>query len=356
MAHPWASGATAWLSAQLGVRPLEPGYRRWSASPTLLDFGRFSALGGAVPTPHGPISLSVDYATGALNITVPPGTRAVSVVLPTRGARVASVRGVEGAHPFTVRRGDTLDLGAFAAGTHRLRLDFDEVHAASALAQEGGPWDPSTPPAPSEFVAEAVSVDRSGGGQWRGRYGRAGHVLFAYAHGEDVSSLPPQIRGVYAAGNPGNTGERPYPVPGRKLCTQGSAYACNIWGRTTADPRAPEPPATGGQQRAIGGVSSRRWASFHVDVAASEGHRYNITFYCVDFDGAHIREAIKVHRGDMGVAAPMVLLEDFDSGVYVTYTIAGPARFRFLQVPSAEGLLNGFPPRPVVSAVFFDAP
>ena len=45
-----------------------------------------------------------------------------------------------------------------------------------------------------------------------------------------------------------------------------------------------------------------------MDVAASEGHRYNITFYCVDFDGAHIREAIKVHRGDMGVAAPMVLL------------------------------------------------
>lgn len=42
------------------------------------------------------------------------------------------------------------------------------------------------------------------------------------------------------------------------------------------------------------------------------------------------------------------------AGVYVTYELAGSARLRLVEAPSAAGNKRGFPPRPVISGVFFD--
>ena len=114
------------------------------------------------------------------------------------------------------------------------------------------------------------------------------------------------------------------------------------------------------------GLSGNRWASFHVDIeAADETTPYNITLYFLDYAGLDIRQGIKLLRGGSPSAdgastvyrtiAPMVLVEDFaTTGKYVTYTVAGSLRFRFVQVPSPKGNVKGIPPRPVVSGVFFD--
>ena len=117
----------------------------------------------------------------------------------------------------------------------------------------------------------------------------------------------------------------------------GRAYACGKWGAPTDDARALQPPGVS-HAHTIAGVSSKGWASFHVDVLAaptSSGRKYNLTLYMVDFDREHIRLGVKAMRmegahtinssnttstaegrqlGHAATIAPMVLVQDFDAG------------------------------------------
>ena len=53
LCHGWASGPTPWMSQHvLGVRPVEPGFRKVRIAPNL---GGLTWAEGAYPTPHGPI-------------------------------------------------------------------------------------------------------------------------------------------------------------------------------------------------------------------------------------------------------------------------------------------------------------
>jgi alpha-L-rhamnosidase len=91
LAHGWATGATADLSADvLGVTPSTAGFRTWSVAPHL---GDLSWVEGDVPTPHGTIAVRVarDRTSGrmALQVTAPARTRGtISVPLPRSGAFV----------------------------------------------------------------------------------------------------------------------------------------------------------------------------------------------------------------------------------------------------------------------------
>jgi alpha-L-rhamnosidase len=94
LAHGWASGATADLSADvLGVQPTTAGFRTWSVAP---HPGSLSWVEGDVPTPHGTIDVRVaqDRSSGrlALQVAAPPRTTGtVSIPVPRSGA-VVTVR------------------------------------------------------------------------------------------------------------------------------------------------------------------------------------------------------------------------------------------------------------------------
>jgi hypothetical protein len=78
LAHGWSSGPTAWLSENvLGIRDPQAGYRTVTITPNLLglDWAK-----GSVPTPHGPIAISIDKTKGT-TIDLPDGIEA-SVQLP----------------------------------------------------------------------------------------------------------------------------------------------------------------------------------------------------------------------------------------------------------------------------------
>jgi alpha-L-rhamnosidase len=91
LAHGWASGATADLSAYvLGVQPSSAGYRTWLVQP---HPGSLSWVEGDVPTPIGTIAVrwAQEHATGrfALLVSAPPETTGtVSVPVPPSGAAV----------------------------------------------------------------------------------------------------------------------------------------------------------------------------------------------------------------------------------------------------------------------------
>ncbi len=74
LCHGWASGPTAWMSQNvLGVKPLEPGFRRVRIAPQL---GNLQWVEGDYPTPLGTIHVRHDrQPDGAVKstITAPPG-------------------------------------------------------------------------------------------------------------------------------------------------------------------------------------------------------------------------------------------------------------------------------------------
>jgi alpha-L-rhamnosidase len=81
LAHGWSTGPTSALTAYvLGVTPASPGYATWRVDP---QPGSLAWAEGAVPTPHGDIT--VKWADGAggfrISITAPGSTRG-TVVLP----------------------------------------------------------------------------------------------------------------------------------------------------------------------------------------------------------------------------------------------------------------------------------
>jgi hypothetical protein len=236
-------------------------------------------------------------------------------------------------------------------------------------------WDPSN--TNFSFAATFEGTDTSTSGSWRSAYGKDGYVLFNYSAADagfgglatatqgtsptfDVVKLPSYIKGVWAVGNVPHVGGPPFPKPSR---TCEDRYLCpTIWNRSTTDPRALENPAGGGgggggaSLRTAAGLTSKGWASFHLDIEPMNISRtYTITLYMVDYQRANIRQAIKCMDGKtQKTIAPMVLIEDFADGVYATYSYNGPMMLRINQVPSAAGLIKGFPPRPTVSGVFFD--
>jgi alpha-L-rhamnosidase len=91
LAHGWASGATADLSAYvLGVQPSSAGYRTWVVQP---HPGSLAWVEGDVPTPTGTIAVrwAQDHATGrfALLVSAPHETTGtISVPVPRSGAVV----------------------------------------------------------------------------------------------------------------------------------------------------------------------------------------------------------------------------------------------------------------------------
>jgi hypothetical protein len=78
LCHGWASGPTAWLSQTvLGVKPLEPGFRRVRIAPQL---GNLQWAEGDYPTPRGVIHIRHDRrpdGTIKSKTTVPPGVEVV---------------------------------------------------------------------------------------------------------------------------------------------------------------------------------------------------------------------------------------------------------------------------------------
>jgi alpha-L-rhamnosidase len=83
LCHGWASGPTAFLSQTvLGVKPLEPGFRRVRIAPQL---GNLKWAEGAYPTPRGPIRVRHQRnpdGTVSSRIDAPPG---IQVESPSKG-------------------------------------------------------------------------------------------------------------------------------------------------------------------------------------------------------------------------------------------------------------------------------
>ncbi len=117
--HGWSAGPTYILPAYvLGVRPLEPGFRRVLIEPNPTDLAWAE---GAVPTPHGPVKVSWRNADDAflIEVEVPVGCSA-EVALPPVVNAAATVR-LDGAETAVERRVDRRVL-EIDEGRHQVEM------------------------------------------------------------------------------------------------------------------------------------------------------------------------------------------------------------------------------------------
>ena len=354
MAHPWGSGATAFLSsAGLGIAPTSAGYETWDATPQLMGergTDMLRAVKGTVPTLRGGIAIDIDLDAGLCTVTAPPKTVG-RLGLPKLAAGLETVELLEAPgmaaldetpllllSNLQIPSSDadaTAELGLSTGSDGRFWLvsglrdgvyRFRFSHAAPQTAI-------APPPAPPKFdyAAELVGMDLTTKGDWVGKYGKSGYYLFnASAEATDVSKLPAWVRNVWAPTTEDTKdtvtqGESPPLGNAREECPRPfspdldleedesglgaaagtgilSANKACVWvwnGTSPDDPRTPLAPGSqpGGQRVQAAAVSSRSWGgSFHLDVQAADdtaATRHNITLYVVDYERWGATQVVK---------------------------------------------------------------
>jgi len=87
LAHAWSTVVPALSTYVLGVQPVDDGFRTWSVDPQPVDLAWAQ---GAVPTPHGPLTVLWRRGQGdrsfVLTVEAPAGTRG-DIAVPLLGAR-----------------------------------------------------------------------------------------------------------------------------------------------------------------------------------------------------------------------------------------------------------------------------
>jgi hypothetical protein len=331
MGHAWGTGVTAWLSHEiLGITPTSPGFASVDVVPHL---GRdLTWVEGSIRTPGGDVSAHFDLRSGRCVVRVPPGSVA-RVGLPVADSHIGRV---------TVGQRVVWD-GQFrpVPGIGGASADDDYVYLEGV---EPGDWrinvfytsKPDRSPAPPQPFYRPVRFageDIRTGGDWPGRYGGYGYVLFDYdGVGRNRELLPGFVRSVTPAATRafGN-------------CLHGP------WASGTTDRRALAPDADNGAMRNLGVVYTSGWPlgeTMTVDIATTPGMRYQLALYCVDWDRQDRQQVIEVFDlQTLKLVAPVRLVERFAEGKYLLYECDRSVRLRF-------DLLNG--DNAVLSGLFFD--
>lgn len=325
MCHPWGGGVTKWLTEQvLGIRPVMPGFSAFEVIPHL---GRtLTRVTGSVPTPNGPVIASFDTKTGKCGITVPEGATA-KIGIPkveksiraitingkmAWNGRFSAVNGVGGADEDR----DFVYFNHLQSGAYAIQVDYSgETPAYREL-----PW---------FYPVSGISVDSTTSGNWGGKYGSAGYVLFACdANKKDIRKLPDFVSDVKSNLN---------------LNMQ--------WAANTDDPRAPSLSPDNGFPRTAGAIHTQNATAclqtMTVDISLKQAREYQVALYFVDWDDQHRKVEIELFDLDnREILAPVKVIGNYSVGKYLIYQCNKPVRFRI-------NMINE--PNATLSAIFFDA-
>eukprot|EP01049_Picozoa_sp_SAG25_P001714 SAG25_NODE_81_length_16694_cov_8.663332_4_plen_351_part_00 len=196
MSHPWATGATSFLSEHaLGVTATQPGYAAWQAVPLLLE--TLTWVKGGVPTPHGPIEVDFDLRTGVFELSAPRECHTGRLGIPKLALGIRSVTlgelvwtnssynhpdgAAEQAQPPRVEEDARFLYVSVGAGTHRVVVEH--VVAPVEILPAAPPsnkWDPNN--TDFDFAATLHGTDSTTGGAWRGKFGSTPTPHATYMH------------------------------------------------------------------------------------------------------------------------------------------------------------------------------
>lgn len=330
LGHAWGAGVTAWLSREvLGIKPIGPGFSNIEIAPHL---GRsLTWVSGSVPTPHGSVDFSFDQRSGRGTATIPPKTI----------GRIG-IPGMERiVHKVLLNKHLVWDSGEFhkADGVGGAAVDGDFLYLSDVQPghyEFSVSYKSETPSSTQDLLICPIGSareDAGTSGNWGGKYGEDGYVLFDYdSVKKDRRELPPYIVSVQPSSRK-NGGCRHVQV---SLATE--------------DRRAPAPSRMNERIRNVGqlytGDPIACQQTMTVDVEVIRDKQYKVALYFLDWDRLGRRQAVEVFDlKTLDRIAPVEVVRNFEQGKYLVYRCTRSVRFRINQIRGKDAVLN---------AMFFD--
>ena len=179
LAHPWSAGVLTFMSTELlGIKPLLPGFKRFSVTPHLGTL--LTKVSGEVPTPDGTVFASFDVDGGTHRVKVPEGSTAV-VGIPKAGKNVMHLTVNGKPAKADLEDGDFLYFDGLCGGTYDFKADY-----------AGGTEKYREPE--TVYPARFIGFESLGDNDIFTNYGRDGYVLFGKE--EKNSRLPDYVEKV----------------------------------------------------------------------------------------------------------------------------------------------------------------
>ncbi len=311
LTHPWSAGVTKWLSEEvLGIKPTGPGFATFMVKPQLS--AAVTWVKGNVPTPHGSISLSFDAVTGKGELTVPHGTQG-SIGIPKAGRDIATI---EFAGKHFLKSGEDAQYVYYTGltkGNYRIQVDYTGELRRPVIE-------------PLRYAIEtAVTEDVSTRGDWKGKYGNKGYVLFNVDDLQNRTALPDFVENI--SGNKNGNIHWVTATDDSRALLSGKDDARSLGAIVTRDPVPCQQTMT-------------------IDIPCRKKQSYDLSLYFVDWDRQNRRTAIEVFDLDnKNLLMPVYMVRDYAQGKYVTYRFDRPVRIRINQVRGVNAALSG---------IFFD--
>jgi hypothetical protein len=309
LTHPWSAGVTKWLTNEIaGITPTSPGFRTFLVRPWLNKKSN-PWVKTKVPTPTGVIEFAYNIEPNSKNgegyLIVPKGTSA-SLQLPSGIGGGFLVFDANGKQRSIGRIGwDGVYLfpsGSLPTGKYTFKISGNYpnfVQNECAETELSYPWD--TP----------FSEDTTTRGNWRGKYGAAGYILYNFdGIKKHKQKLPPFIKKI-ATGKTANVN-----------------FAVQ-----TQDPRA---------------CFQTMWFDIHHATTAKKTATkpYKITLYFADLDRQNRRSAIEVFDlKTKQLLAPVFIVRDYAQGKHISFQTDREVRIRINHVRG---------PNATLSAILFD--
>jgi hypothetical protein len=160
--------------------------------------------------------------------------------------------------------------------------------------------------------AEFIESDETSSGTWKGTYGGAGHRIAM-----ETAALPSFASVTFSGANDG------------------------YWAATTSDPAALQKPSSSGRVASAWVADSQ----FTASISLTDLLPHAVSLYFVDFNEQGRRQLVEIIDPQSGVVLDSTELENFESGIWLSYDVIGDVDVRVTS-------LNNF--TPVLSGVFFD--
>lgn len=323
MCHPWGGGVTHWLTEQvLGIRPLTPGF---STCEILPHPGRtLTWIRGSVPTPHGTITAGFDIKTGKCAVSIPEGVTA-RIGIPKAEKAIQSID-VNGKNAWNGKYSPV--KGIKAAEEDKDFVYFENVEAGEynmAVTYSGNT--PTYTELPWIYPVDRITIDSVTSGNWGGKYGSAGYVMFSYNEGKDIRKLPDFVSDVY--------------------CRLNDTVQ---WAYNVSDSRALASSEKNGSSRNASAIHTRNaipcLQTMTVDLKLRKEKSYQASLYFLDWDNQNRKVQIEIFDlVTLNLLAPVQVVNHFSGGKYLVFKCNRPVRIRINMINEPNAALSG---------IFFD--
>lgn len=313
LCHPWSAGITRWLSEEmLGIRPTSPGFATFTVKPKLTS--GIYWVKGTVPAVKGNIEFSYNKKDGEMRLTV-PGDAMAKVGIPKTGSSIQNI--LLNGEKITCKEEDDefVYIGELPAGQYHIKFQSDRK--ITKLKEEA--FNYSLEPATEDPVTQ---------GNWKGKYGKMGCILFNY------DSLRVHFKRI------------PDFIEKIDFQLNGDLHLSGA----SDDPRALMSWQENQKDRKIGAIVTRDpvpcLQTMTVDVHCKRSQPYQISLYMVDWEREARRSAIEVFDlNNKALLMQVKLVRDYENGKYIIMNVDRSVRIRINQVRGSNASL---------SAIFID--